>query len=140
MEINEIIQHLMDLPQEIANAENSANEIRQAAKHFKDEAAKRELEIISSKSAKEWGSNDKERKTNQELALITDKRMKTLFHDGYTAEQELAEQEVEVSRLKNMFYAARTLSELKAAQMLSDRSIAANGNGRVMANAADLGL
>jgi len=140
MDYKDIVEALLGLPEQISDVEQNLVGMKQAQKMDKQLLERREIEILTSRS--DWGKNDKERKVNQEAAFVADGQWRDLNASIITADATIALEETELSRLKNLFYAYRSVSELTAAFMLGDRSVvsAANGQAVIDATADEIGL
>lgn len=107
-----IMQALINLPAEIKHTEQEVYALRLVVANRKADIAKRELEIKSSRDAKEWGSNETDRKTNQTIALTEDEIMQGLQADLAIAEGSLAGQEIELRYQLNNFSAMKAIARM----------------------------
>jgi hypothetical protein len=136
MDYQDIVYSLLDLPSDIASQEGDLLEFRKGLKMAKTLLERRETEVLASRQ--DWGKNDGERKVNQKAALFADKNYLSLLGAVSDAEDNIAETEIEISRLKNLFYAMREIAALTAAHMVMDRTH--TGAVVAQATATELGL
>jgi hypothetical protein len=127
MDYQSIVESLLDLPNQICSVELGIAELRNGIKMDKQLLEHREVKILTSRG--DWGKNDKERKTAQDAAFAADARHMVVTRAIAKAEHNLACEEAELTRLKNLFYAYRSVAELTSAHSLGGRSVAAAANG-----------
>lgn len=129
MELKELTAVLLEAPRLIAHADNLVVHWKREVLRFQAAADALEAHVMASKPAKEWGSNEGERKVSQAVALRG--------HGGYMevckgldqAKHELALAEAGATMQRNQFSAYRAVAELMAADRLGDRTITSAANG-----------
>lgn len=130
---DELMTALRTLPMDIYADEERINDLRKSLKEAKELLTKLENTVALSRDAKEWGSNEKERDLNKAQAIANEPNCRRLAANIVELENELLDEESILTKHKNLFYAFRSMAELHAAHLLSERSVAGNGNGIVLA-------
>lgn len=108
--MNEWINELKELPQKIADAETAVAQLRQSAKDLRSDLAEREIVIVTSATAKEWGSNAEERKINQSAAMNNDVQWSAINSAIAETDALLVAAEIRLNLQRNNFYAARSIA------------------------------
>lgn len=134
------LQDLREAPNRIARAAEVVAGRRAEIRDLEASIRERQLMIVGSRHSKDWGANEGDRKNAQATAFGADHILGRLQRDLKSAEIDLAMDEIEEARQKNLFYALRTLAEYEAALALSGRTITGAGIGEYIATAADIGM
>lgn len=140
MEYQEIMIGLAELPNQVADAENAVVSLKTEKRNAETTLEMRRNDVLSARSAKDWGANDGERKINQAKALQSDKEAMRLTSYIAGLDYDIAQADIDLKRAQNTFYAFRSMAELHAAWLLAGRSVASANNGTYMASAEDLGI
>lgn len=126
MSYQEIMEQLQSLPADIAKGERDVADIKKSIADLEKTMKMRQCDIVAARESKAWGANDTERKNSQALAFQNDATMQRLQSAIAGEEYDLSVAEIEVTRLRNAFYAARSAAELHAAFLMAGRSVGGN--------------
>lgn len=123
MQDKELIDAILGAPMAIANAEAQVAHWKREVSRLEAAIEASENGVIASRSAKEWGSNDGERKVNQTRALLQTPVYMQLCRGLDSAKDELQLAEIDAALQRNRFYAYRSVAEYQIGAALGGSSI-----------------